>query len=126
VPFCKGSCHLSTPFVAKGLYQPTLRHRRATFKVGLFGLSTRRVFLATPITCGAVKLLPRLFTLTLCLFSLKNKHKAVSFSVALSVLQNFCLASLPVRKYDALRCSDFPLPFCVCTRKGSDKTVCLF
>lgn len=61
-----------------------------------------RFTLPTTITCGAVMLLPRHFTLTFV-------AKGGIFSVVLAVLQNFGFASLPVRKYDALCCSDFPL-----------------
>ena len=67
----------------------------------LFGLTTRKVYHAPGVTPGAVS-----FYLAFSPFPRSILMRGSFFSVALSVLHS--REGLPVRKYDALCCPDFP------------------
>jgi hypothetical protein len=74
-----------------------------SFHRGLFGLSTRKVYPATFVTKSTVGSYPT-FSLSPPEASAKGGYL---FSVALSVAPPRA-GHLPVRKYDALCCPDFP------------------
>ncbi|MEN9699973.1 MAG: hypothetical protein RLZZ301_1171 [Bacteroidota bacterium] len=103
-----GAYHLSSTLLTQRVNQPTLQVRRAALSAeacpGIFGLSARKVYLALHITEQAVS-----SYLTFSPFP--RQAEVVSLSAALSVIHNFCRGLLPVRKYDALCCPDFPLFF---------------
>jgi len=52
--------------------------------------------------CNRGELLPHLFTFS-------SASQGSLFSAALAVLKQLLVAALPVKKYDALCCPDFPL-----------------
>jgi hypothetical protein len=112
----QSSYHLSSPVFAGGVHRPTHPVRSQVIfdradrppeaDQDLFGLSTRKVYHASIITDGAVGSYHHLFT-----FSTQHVLRGSLFSVALSVPRNLCYRVLPVRKYDALCCPDFPPRF---------------
>jgi hypothetical protein len=71
-------------------------------RIGLFGFSTRKVCRALFVAKQAVVSYTTVSPLPACAGGM--------FSVALSVTQSSRRVFLPVRKYDALCCPDFPLP----------------
>ncbi|MEN9742270.1 MAG: hypothetical protein RLZZ65_75 [Bacteroidota bacterium] len=101
-----GVYHLSSSKLALGVHQPTLRVGRAALSAcacpGIFGLSARKVYPALFITKQAVGSYPT--------FSpFPRQAEVVYLSAALSVPKKSLFTDLPVRKYDALCCPDFPL-----------------
>ena len=102
LPKATSACHLSCLVVTNKLYRSTPRHRtcRPTC-ADIHDLSTHKAY---GILCcqRTGELLPRLFTLTCAI-----RHRRL-FSV---MLLKPC-GLLPVKKYGALCCPDFPL---ICT-----------
>jgi hypothetical protein len=105
--------HLSGMTVASHLYQPTLRHQAGNpnpdlhREAGLFGFSTRGVYLAATVASCTGELLPRLFTLTSYPGCPGSLGGLVSVALSMFLWQE----TLSVRKRGALRCPDFPPRF---------------
>ena len=113
-----GPHHLSGHIITDGLHQPThpdtLAGKNEPFPIlrlrDLFGLSTRKVYHASGVAIGAVGSYPT--------FSPFPRQVGV-----VCFLWHFLSPTsrgLPVRKYDALCCPDFPPP----DKSGSDKAAC--
>src|SRR5690606_181616 len=101
--------HLSGTAVTGSLERPTRTasagHLIAPWSVAaLFGLAPRGVYLAVPVTRNAGGLLPHPFTHHLCA---RGRHRLV-YSLLHVPSPRPSARRLPVRKHDALRCSDFP------------------
>jgi len=100
-----GVYHLSSTALARSVYRPTLRDERAARSacadLGLFGLSARKVYPAKCITAPAVS-----SYLTFSPFPMTYVKGSFIFCGTICILK---LRILPVRKYDALYCPDFPL-----------------
>ena len=105
--------HLSGHTITDGLYQPThpdtLAGKNEPFPIlrlrDLFGLSTRKVYHASGVAIGAVSSYP-----TFSPFPLWSESEAVVCFLwhFLSPIPILIGRGLPVRKYDALCCPDFP------------------
>ncbi len=95
-PDFSGFCHLSGTFVTKCLYRSTLRDRTSSPQAPVYMIFQPIRFAQPDCHQPACEPLPHIFTLT---------FSGGIFSVALSVL---AWQVLPVRKYGALRCPDFP------------------
>ena len=89
--------HLSGPVIAGGIIRPTPRHRTSSPQAPVYMVFQPIRCTASCVATGTGELLPHLFTLA-------PKESGRSFSVALLYPHGY----LPVRKYGALRCPDFP------------------
>src|SRR5437868_2740280 len=101
-----------SPFGSSNLPIPTACFRKhksePLLNRDLFDLSTHKVYPALSVTTETVS-----SYLTISPFPHSEKSARGSLiSVALSVNLDFNRNPLPVRKYDALRCPDFPSPRC--------------
>src|SRR5690554_6434771 len=94
-------CHLSSPDFTVGIHRPTLQVERAALKPWFTWSFSPQGLPSQRCHHRSGELLPRLFTMTSSLTS------GLLISVALSVFR--LLETLPVRKYGALYCPDFPL-----------------
>ena len=104
------TCHLSSPDLAIGVYRsthpgilPKQKSNEQLFARGLFDLSTHKVCLAPNVTIRTVGSYPTFSPLP------TDKVDWRFVSVALSVFLSSPTEILPVRKYGALCCPDFPL-----------------
>jgi len=94
--------HLSSPSLAGRVKQPTLRIERAALQLRFIWSFNSQGLPETTVTSYFRELLPHIFTITL------PQAERLYFSVALAVPA--VMRDLPVRKWDALCCPDFPLP----------------
>jgi len=108
--------HPSRPKLTLGLKLPTRKHNRAgSAKASLFGIAPDKAFLADVVTVIAGGLLHHHFTLAE--ESPKTQNRGLTTDLHQIRLSAVCfcgagcaLLHLPVRKYPALWCPDFPLP----------------
>ncbi len=89
--------HLSGPVIAGGIIRPTPRHRTSSPQAPVYMVFQPIRCTASCVTTGTGELLPHLFTLI-------PTGSGRLFSVALLYPHGY----LPVRKYGALCCPDFP------------------
>lgn len=122
----RGSCHLSSPDFAIGIHRSThpgiplsQKSNEQLFARGLFDLSTHKVCLASAVTIGTVGSYPTFSPLPFDWLRAKPEIDGRFVSVALSVFLPSPVESLPVRKYGALCCPDFPLSRPRCYRDGT-------
>ena len=95
--------HLSSPSVTERIKQPTLRIERAALKLRFIWSFNSQGLPEIAVTNHFRELLPHVFTIT------PHCCGAVFFC-GTCCFPHFC-GNLPVRKWDALCCPDFPLPF---------------